>query len=76
MVIKSQRQYRATRAQLTRLEENLDRAKAVETRLQPAVHEAMIAGLEAQIAELRQDLEEYDSLGLDRCETRLAKPGP
>ena len=61
-VIKNQHQYRVTKAQLTRLEEALKRARAAETSLQPAMHEAMIAGMEAQAAELRQELEEYDSL--------------
>ena len=61
-VIKNQHQYRMTKAQLTRLEEALKRARAAETRLQPALHKAMITGMEAQVAELRQELEEYDSL--------------
>lgn len=61
-VIKNQHQYRMTKAQLTRLEEALKRVRAAETRLQAALHEAMIAGMEAQVAELRQELEEYDSL--------------
>jgi ribosome-binding protein aMBF1 (putative translation factor) len=61
-VIKNQHQYRMTKAQLTRLEEALKRVRAAETRLQAALHKAMIAGMEAQVAELRQELEEYDSL--------------
>lgn len=61
-MIKNQHQYRVTRAQLRRLEEALKRARAAETSLQPALHEAVIAGLEAQIAELREEMEEYDSL--------------
>lgn len=61
-MIKNQHQYRVTRAQLRRLEEALERARAAETSLQPALHEAVIAGLEAQIAELQEEIEEYDSL--------------
>jgi ribosome-binding protein aMBF1 (putative translation factor) len=61
-VIKNQHQYRVTKAQLKRLEEALNRARAAKTSLEPALHEAVIAGLDAQIAELREELEEYDSL--------------
>jgi ribosome-binding protein aMBF1 (putative translation factor) len=61
-VIRNLHQYRVTKAQVTRLEKALKRAGAAETRLQPALHKAMITGLEAQVAELRQELEEYDSL--------------
>jgi ribosome-binding protein aMBF1 (putative translation factor) len=61
-VIKNLHQYRVTKAQMTRLEKALKRARAAETRLQPALHKAMIRGMEAQVAELRQELEEYDSL--------------
>lgn len=58
-MIKNQHQYRVTRAQLRRLEEALKGARAAETSLQPALHEAVIAGLEAQIAELQQEVDGY-----------------
>jgi ribosome-binding protein aMBF1 (putative translation factor) len=61
-VIKNQQQYRVTRAQLRRLEEALKRARAAKTGLQPTLHEAVIAGLEEQIGELREEMEEYDGL--------------
>ena len=61
-MIRNLHQYRVTKAQMTRLEKALKRARDAETRLQPALHKAMITGMEAQIAELRQELEEYDSL--------------
>jgi ribosome-binding protein aMBF1 (putative translation factor) len=61
-VIKNQQQYRVTRAQLRRLEEALKRARAAKTSLQPALHEAVIAGLEEQISELREEMGEYDAL--------------
>jgi ribosome-binding protein aMBF1 (putative translation factor) len=61
-VIRNLHQYRVTKAQMTRLEKALKRARAAKTTLQPALHKAMITGMEAQVAELRQELEEYDSL--------------
>jgi ribosome-binding protein aMBF1 (putative translation factor) len=61
-VIKNQQQYRVTKAQVKRLEEALKRARAAKTSLQPALHEAVIAGLEEQISELQEEMEEYDAL--------------
>jgi HTH-type transcriptional regulator/antitoxin HigA len=61
-VIKNQHQYRVTGAQVKRLEQALKRSTAARPSLEPALHEAVIAGLEAQIAELREEMEEYDSL--------------
>ena len=61
-LIKNQHQYRVTKAQLVRLEEALKRARTANTSVQPALHRAMLVGMEAQVAELRQELEEYDSL--------------
>jgi ribosome-binding protein aMBF1 (putative translation factor) len=61
-VIRNEHQYRVTGGQLKRLDEALTRARAAKPRLEPALHEAVIAGLEAQIAELREEMEEYDSL--------------
>jgi len=61
-VIKNQHQYRVTKAQLNRLEKALERGKSAKTSLQPRLHKAMIAGMQAQVAELRQELDEYDSL--------------
>jgi ribosome-binding protein aMBF1 (putative translation factor) len=61
-VIKNQQQYRVTKAQVKRLEEALKGTGAAKTSLQPALHEAVIAGLEAQIGELQEEMEEYDAL--------------
>lgn len=61
-MIKNQHQYRVTGAQLKRLEEALKRTRAAKASLEPALHEAVIAGLEAQIADLQEEMEEYDSL--------------
>jgi ribosome-binding protein aMBF1 (putative translation factor) len=61
-VIKNQHQYRVTKAQLKRLEEALERARAADTNARRALDGAVIAGLEAQIAELEEEMEEYDSL--------------
>ncbi len=61
-VIKNQQQYRVTRAQLKRLDAALKRARAAKGSLEPVLHEAVIAGLEAQIGELQEEMEEYDAL--------------
>jgi hypothetical protein len=58
-----QHQHRVVEGQVARLEEALERAKLANTDLRPALHQAMIAGLEAQIDELQQELEEYASPG-------------
>jgi len=61
-VIKNEHQYRVTKAQLARLEKALKRVRTARTNLQPRLHKAMMAGMEAQIAELRQEIGAYDSL--------------
>lgn len=61
-MIRNQHQYKVTKAQLARLEEALKRTKTAKTNLQPRLHEAVIAGIKAQIGELRQEIREYDSL--------------
>ena len=61
-VIKNEHQYRVTKAQLTRLEKAFEGAESAKTNLQPRLHTAAITGLEAYIAELRQEISEYDSL--------------
>lgn len=61
-MIRNEHQYKVTKAQLTRLEEALERTKTAKTSLQPRLHKAMVAGMKAQIAELREQIKEYDSL--------------
>jgi HTH-type transcriptional regulator/antitoxin HigA len=65
-VIKNQHQHKVTKTQMGRLEEALRRARVARSSLQAELRQAMIAGLEAQIDELRQELEEYDSLKRQR----------
>ncbi len=62
-MIKNQHQYRVTKAQLARLEEAPRRAEEAKTGLQPALHKAVIAGLQAQVDEMREELEEYVNRG-------------
>ena len=61
-MIKNQHQYGVTRAQLKRLEEALERARAADTNPRPVLDGVVIAGLEAQIGDLQEEMEEYDSL--------------
>lgn len=62
-MIKNQHEHGVVEGQVARLEEALERAKLAKTDLHPAVHQAMIAGLEAQMDELREEMEEYSNPG-------------
>lgn len=66
-MIRNEHQYKVTKAQLARLEEALERTKTAKTSLQPRLRKAMIAGMEAQIAELREEINEYNLLKKQRA---------
>lgn len=61
-MIENERQYRVTKAQLERLETARAHTSVKSDRLAPKLHQAMRAGLESQIADLRAELEEYAAL--------------
>ena len=64
MLIKNERQYRITRTQAEKFEtaiRELESAPAA-GRLHPKLHQAQIDALQSQLAELREELEEYEAL--------------
>lgn len=61
-MIQNERQYRVTNGQISRLERALEAAREVEEKMDPRVFTAMIAGIESQVEQLRQQVREYDEL--------------
>ena len=61
-MIQNRRQYSVTRGQISKLEGALEAACGLRDRMAPRVYEAMVAGIESQIQELRDQLQEYDEL--------------
>lgn len=61
-MIQNEHQCEVTRRQIWRLEGALEASRATEGKLDPRVYRTMIAGIEGQIEEMRQELREYDAL--------------
>jgi len=61
-MIENERQYRITKAQLARLKEALERSRTKAAGFDRRLHQAMIDGLESQIAELEEELATYENL--------------
>lgn len=61
-MITNERQYRITRAEIQRFEEALKRGSEWETDLDPRLSKAMREGLQSQLAELREQVAEYEAL--------------
>lgn len=61
-MIRNERQYNVTKGQIRRLESALGAARETRDRMPVKVYEAMVAGLESQVGELHEQLQEYDSL--------------
>lgn len=61
-MIENERQYRVTKAQLERLETALANTSVGSDKLASKLSQAMRAGLESQIIDLRTEMEEYDAL--------------
>lgn len=61
-MIQNQRQYNVTRGQIAKLEGALEASRRTQGRMDPRIYEAMIAGIESQIEELRQELLAYEEL--------------
>lgn len=72
-MIKNERQYNVTKGQAAKLESALEASRKTRGKMPEQVYRVMIAGIESQIAELRQELREYESLSkstslsLDSC---------
>lgn len=63
-MIKNEREYRITRAQVAKFERALSALSASDTgtRFHPLVQKAQMAALESQLAELREQIAEYEAL--------------
>ena len=62
-MIKNERQYRITKAQAERFEKAITEIEAApDKRLHPKLQKAQIDGLRSQLVDLREELEEYESL--------------
>ena len=61
-MIQNQRQYNVTKGQIAKLEGALEASRGAAGRMDPRIYEAMIAGIESQIEELRQQLVAYEEL--------------
>jgi transcriptional regulator with XRE-family HTH domain/dephospho-CoA kinase len=64
LLIKNERQYRITRAQAEKFETAVQDLKSAPagSRVHPKLHQAQIDALQSQLAELREELEEYEAL--------------
>jgi DNA-binding XRE family transcriptional regulator len=72
-MITNDRQRRITAAQIRRFEQAAQRAEATGPTddLDPQLHEAMIAGIESQLDDLRTELEEYEALRQGKVKSRV-----
>jgi len=66
-MIQNQRQYNVTKGQIAKLEGALQLARDSSEKMDARVNAAMIAGIESQIHELREQMREYE--GIQRAET-------
>lgn len=62
IMIKNERQFLATKAQLANMEKSLALAKGEKTALDPRLHSAMIEGMISLIEELTQEIADYEDL--------------
>ncbi|NCO38427.1 MAG: transcriptional regulator [Armatimonadetes bacterium CG_4_10_14_3_um_filter_66_18] len=65
-MIQNQREYNVTKGQIELLESARIHSQTAEGKVDPRVYRAMIAGIEDQLRELREQLHEYDELGRAR----------
>jgi transcriptional regulator with XRE-family HTH domain len=61
-MIQNQRQYNVTKGQISRLQDALTAARTTSDKMDPRVYKAMIAGIESQIMELTEGIQEYEAL--------------
>jgi ribosome-binding protein aMBF1 (putative translation factor) len=61
-MITNERQYRITKAEVKRFEHAITSGREQETHLHPRLQQAIRESLESQIAELREELAEYEAL--------------
>ena len=58
--IKNERQYETTKYQLAKFESALTKCRESAKNLDPRLQEAIVAGIQSQIEDLKQELTEYD----------------
>ncbi len=61
-MIQNQRQYNVTKGQIAKLESALQVAPESESNMDPRIYRTMVAGIQAQIRILQEQLEEFGSL--------------
>lgn len=61
-MITNERQYRITKTEIERFEKSLSQPAGQEEDLHPELQLAMREGIESQLQELREEIEEYDAL--------------
>ena len=61
-MIQNQRQYKVTKGQISNLKRALEAARKASAKMDPRVYKAMVAGIDSQIEELRQQVQEYEKL--------------
>ena len=60
-MIRNEQQKSVTRAQIATLNEALEAAMQEKNDMDPRLYEAMVAGIRSQIADLEQELEDYEA---------------
>lgn len=61
-MIQNQRQYNVTKGQISRLQDALAAARRTSDKMDSRVYKAMLAGIESQIRELTEGVQEYEAL--------------
>ena len=61
-MILNQRQYRVTKAQMKRLQKNLELSKEKRDEMDERIFNSMIAGIKSQISELKDQIKEYEKI--------------
>ena len=61
-MILNQRQYTVTKAQMKRLQKNLELSKEKRDEMDERIFNSMIAGIKSQISELKNQIKEYEKI--------------
>jgi HTH-type transcriptional regulator/antitoxin HigA len=61
-MVQNRRQYNVTKGQIERLRNALGAAEGIKAKMPPRIYAAMVAGIQSQIADMEQELREYEEL--------------
>ncbi|HQP96834.1 MAG TPA: helix-turn-helix domain-containing protein [bacterium] len=61
-MIRNEHQYKVTKGQISRLEKAMEAGRSVRERISPKAYQAMMAGIQSQIDELRAEMKEFEDL--------------